>query len=342
VTRAGTLRAALLATVETPTTWPLALGAFLIRGGIILLAVPILVLPTPVGLGDVLSPALSSIAFGSVPIELVVTTGAIGLGLVTWLLAGGWIAAVFEVETVRIVAGDGTIATDRAPAESAAAPAVRPSTTGESRRRDRLATRILVARLVAFIPLGIALALGSVRLVFVTYEELTSPLDVGTPLVMRVLRDSPEVVILVVLTWMVGEIVGGLAARRIVLAGAGAGGALRDAVVACLRHPLTTVVRFSLPTLVLGLVLAVSAMAAAAAWGTAAVALDERSDPLPILVAVVIFVGLWIGGLLAVSVVCAWRAAVWTVAEVTWEGTFGGSSDRQPGHWQPDPSSGTL
>ena len=33
----------------TPATWPLALAAFLVRGGVVLVAVPIVVLPTPVG-----------------------------------------------------------------------------------------------------------------------------------------------------------------------------------------------------------------------------------------------------------------------------------------------------
>ena len=133
-----------------------------------------------------------------------------------------------------------------------------------------------------------------------------------------------------------------MAARRIALARAGVGGALRDALVVCVRHPLSTIARFALPTLALILILAPSAVAAASVWDTVGSVLGERADQRWILVAVVIFVGLWIGGLLLVSVVCAWRAAVWTVAEVTREGTFGGSSDRQPGHWQADPSSGTL
>ena len=66
-------------------------------------------------------------------------------------------------------------------------------------------------------PLGVALALGSIRLVFVTYRELTAPIDVATPIVIRVLRGSPEVVVAVVVTWMLAEIVGALAARRIAL-----------------------------------------------------------------------------------------------------------------------------
>jgi hypothetical protein len=47
-------------------------------------------------------------------------------------------------------------------------------------------------------------------------------------------------------------------------------------------------------------------------------------------------------GLLLASVVCAWRAAVWTVADVARDGTFGGSADRRPGDWRSDRSSANL
>ena len=52
------------------------------------------------------------------------------------------------------------------------------------------------------------------------------------------------------------------------------------------------------------------------------------------LVSVVLFVAVWVVGLGLTAVVCAWRAAVWTVAGVLARGTFGGSSDRRPGDWR--------
>ena len=45
---------ALLVTLATPATWPLALATFLVRGGVILVLLPIVVLPTTVGLGNTL------------------------------------------------------------------------------------------------------------------------------------------------------------------------------------------------------------------------------------------------------------------------------------------------
>jgi hypothetical protein len=51
---------------------------------------------------------------------------------------------------------------------------------------------------------------------------------------------------------------------------------------------------------------------------------------------------LWGVGLLLASVVCAWRGAVWTMAEARGFGTFGGSPDRRPGDWRTEGSSATL
>ncbi|MEP6638057.1 MAG: hypothetical protein ABJC39_01795 [Chloroflexota bacterium] len=338
MSRGGVLIAALLVTLASPVTWPLALGAFLVRGGILLVALPIVVLPTPVGLGTAIAPALSSVAFGTIPPELVVVTAAMTVGTLAWLVAGGWLAAALEAEGARIVAADEDVAaaTEAAGAgRSANEPATRPEPA-------RIAARILVARLIACLPLGVVLALGSVRLIFVTYRELTDPVDVATPIVLRVLRSAPEVVVAVVLAWMLAEIVGAIAARRIVLTGVGVGPALKAAASRSFRQPASVLVRFWLPTIVLVVVLAPGALAAASAWEAVRSVLGGSSDPVRILVTVVAFVALWIVGLVLIGVACAWRAAVWTVAEVTREGTFGGSADRRPGHWRRDRSSATL
>ncbi len=151
---------------------------------------------------------------------------SVGIGALIWLVVGGWFAAGLEAAGAWIVAGDeevvapGMIVGGRAGDERGrpGAPLLSPD--------GGVASRILAARLIAAVPLGVALALGSIRLVFVTYRELTTPLDVATPIAIRVLRGSPEVVVAVVVTWMLAEIVGALAARRIALADAGVGAGL--------------------------------------------------------------------------------------------------------------------
>jgi hypothetical protein len=337
VIRRAALLGALLATLRTPATWPLALATFLIRGGIVLVLVPIVVLPTTVGIGNVFGPALASIAFGSFSGELVGIAVVSLLAVVGWLVIGGWLAAVLEVETIRMVAVDDDVPSLGGPAEGPASRGIRPSD-----RTARVAAQILAARAVAFIPLAVALAFGGVRIVLVAYRELTSPLDTSTPIVQRVLGETPEVIIAVVLAWMVGEMIGAIAARRIVLAGDGVGSALRLAIGTCLRHPLSNLVRFWLPTVVLFVVAIAGAVAAGSAWSAVGDLLAGSGDVTAVFAIVVVFVVVWLVGLALIALVSAWRAAVWTVAEIAREGTFGGSTDRRPGDWRADRSSATL
>lgn len=333
MSRGATIARGLLVTLATPATWPLALAAFLIRGGIVLFILPIVVLPTPVGLGTAFGPTVTAVALGRTPVEVFVGTGLAVLVVLLWLFGGGWLAAAMEADGARIVASHDDLTADPRPE------AGKPSHEIPGRR---VAGRILAARLIANIPLMLVLAWGTVRLVFAAYSELTSPLDVSTPIVVRVLRRTPEVVAALVLGWMVGEMIGAVAARRIALAGDGIGRALRGAVGWCLRHPVTILTRFWVPTIVLALIIAPATLAAGSAWSAAGATLDTPGDPVSVLVSVVALVFLWVVGLVLASVVCAWRAAVWTVGEVLREGTFGGSSDRRPGDWRSEGSSATL
>jgi hypothetical protein len=327
VNRRAALTGALLVTLTTPATWPLALAAFLLRGGFLLVTIPIVVLPTPVGLGNVLAPWITPLALGSItPAFLAVSVGAVVV-VFGWLVIGGWAAAALEAEGARIVAR--VASGDRQPAGTA---------TGAA----RIAVRIMAARILASVPLMLALALASVRLVWTAYLELNNPSDTSVSIVVRVVRSSPEVLVLLVLAWMVGEMVGAVAARRITLDREGISAALRRATWACLRHPLTTIARFGLPTLALIVVLVPSTIAAASAWTGVGTVLGDGSDLIRVLAAVALFVTVWIVGLALTAVVCAWRAAVWTMADVLERGTFGGSSNRRPGDWRHDPLSANV
>ena len=298
------LTGALLATLASPATWPLALGTFLLRGGVLLVVLPIVVLPSPVGLGNLLAPTLMAVVFVGISIEVaaIVTLGA--LSIVTWIVVGGLVAATLEADSVRVVAGEET-----------AAPSAIGTLPGDPARSARVvATRVLAARLVAYAPAGFAFVWASVRFLDVAYRELTSPDDVSLPIVLRVLTGAPEVSAVLVVAWAVGEIVGGLAARRIVLDGATLGPALRDALGATVRHPLAVSIGFLVPLAGLFLVLLPSTLAANVAWSAVRVAMRSPTDLVLGTLAVVLFVSLWIVGLLLIAVTAAWRAAVWSVA----------------------------
>ena len=323
---------ALLVTLATPATWALALATFLIRGGIVVVLLPIVVLPTTVGLGNVFGPILRSVAFGSIPIEIIAGAALVGTATVAWLLGGGWLAAASEAHGAWIVERQPDVtATVGGPVPVGPTLASGPEMT-IPRQTGSVAARILTARLIAAIPFGVVLAVGSIRLIFVAYRELTAPVDVATPIVVRVLRGSPEVVVGVVLAWMATEVVGAVAARRIAMTDTRIGRALRCGVSALVREPVASLSRFWLPTLVLIGIAVPAAVAAGSSWDAVGSSLGRHGDPIQSFLAVVVFVGLWVVGLTLIGVVCAWRAAVWTLAEVSHKGTFGGSADRRPGH----------
>ena len=70
------------------------------------MALPVLVLPTPVGIGNVLAPSLMSVAFGQISVGLVAGTVAIAASVVGWLCIGGWLAGLLEAEAARMIARD--------------------------------------------------------------------------------------------------------------------------------------------------------------------------------------------------------------------------------------------
>jgi hypothetical protein len=301
---------ALLVTLATPATWPLALAAFLLRGGVVLVLLPIVVLPSPVSLGNVLGPALTTIVLSGVPVELILVVVLIAVGVIAWVVVGGLIAAAVETESARLVADQD----DGHASGILDAPAIPGS----------VARRILAARLVAHVPTIVALIWGAARLVSVAYIELTSPTDVASPIVLRVVRGAPEVVAVVGLAWAAGEILGVLATRRIVFRGDGVLRALSGGLRTMIRYPFVILAGFWVPAIGLALVLVPSALAAALAWGAVRAAMGSATNPLGPTLAVMAFVAIWMAGLFLVAVTTAWRGAVWSVVARSLGWTSGG------------------
>ena len=216
-------------------------------------------LPTPAGLADVVGPLLDLVRVRR------------RLARPSWPLV-----ATVAVAVLVLAGRRGPARGDRSRSSSSAIVATDEDVTDRDRRcragagrhgRARRRRRILAARLVAMLPFVVALAFGTATIVAATYRELTLPGDAATPIVWRVLRSVPLTrCCSCSSTWLLGEIVGGLAARRIVLDGgrraAGSGDAVSDAV----RRPVRTVVVFAVPSVGLLLAVVPSVAAASAAW----------------------------------------------------------------------------
>lgn len=326
MTVGGTLVASLLAVLSRPSTWPLALIGFLLRGGVLLVLAPIVVLPTAVGLANVLAPLLEDVAFGRRPGEVAVLVAWSLTGVIAWLVGGGLIAAAAEAELIRRVAADDDLVTAGWVVPQRAA-------------RRAVPARILAARLIATAPLVLALAWGSIRVIAVAYRELTVPSDTDVAIVVRVVTGAPEAVIAILVAWLLGEIVGAMAARRVVLLGERTLTALWRAAGDLARRPVRRLLLVAVPLAQVVVVLLTIGAAGAATWGAlqAALAFDDGS-PAP-WVLLVAFVGLFGAGLVLIAVTSAWRSAVWTVDAV---GTFGGATASRLGDWNAIPPSATL
>jgi hypothetical protein len=323
--RASVVGAA-LTVLAHPAMWPVALAGFLARGGIFALLLPIVVLPTPSGIADVIAPALTSFAFGLVSSAFVALVAISAAFVAAWVLLGGLAGAWADVELVREAAEDEEVAATLAPGR-------------------RLVLRALAVRLLASVPLGFALAFGAAEIVNAAYAELTTPFEVVTPLFVRVLGDVPAAIALVVVTWALCEAAGGLGVRHVLLSGKAIVPALRDGWLDLVRRPLSSILTLLVTDLAVIAAIVASAVAAGAAWSWARFEMLDREVATGA-VAVVVLVAAWLGGLVLVGAVVAWRSVAWTAEAIRLlppgpapdragaepaVGTFGGREHARPG-----------
>jgi hypothetical protein len=288
------MQSALVATLSRPDWWAIALAAFLARGGIVLVLVPVVRLPSEAALLTGLAPSVERIVLGRPSLEgallgaLVLSALAAALGVAG--AAGSWL----DLALVREAAESEDLE------------------LGWSLRYAS-AWQALGLRLFAHIPTLLVLAYAIVRVAAVGYQEFTAPSEPGgVPGIERIVGRVPDVVALLVLAWLGGEAVGALAARRVA-----AGMSTVSALLASLRQLLSPrgLATLGLTSAVLLAILVPFVVAAGRAWEHLRGYLLDGVDPIPLTAALVLFVGTWVLGLAVLGAGLAWRATAWT-AEV--------------------------
>jgi hypothetical protein len=299
VTTRGVILAALLAALGRPSWWLLALAGFLVRGGLLLFILAIVSLPSPLIVSNIVAPLLVPLALGQFDAGTLAVLGAAVALVATWLIGGAWVAAAIEIVLVRD--GRQAMADEGLP--------VRPA----ARSRRWLSIRVAVARIIAHVPTVLALGIGSVKIANVAYVELTDPFEVATPLVVRVIAGAGGPIAAIVVIWLLGEIVGGLAARSMILRGASVFGGLRIALRDTVRRPFRTLGPPLVTTLVLAIDLAAMLAAVAFVWTQVQARLiDSLADGPTLAIALLAFGATWIGALALTGLVDAWRSAAQT------------------------------
>ncbi len=290
--------------VRRPRLWAYALVAFLARGGVVVLALPIVVLPTFIGIANVVGPASVSAA-GPSP-RLVGLIVAAVAAVATLVVVGTLVAAAAETALHRATVtpdADAPSRSDRSDPSLAVAP------PGATRRA---VARVAALRLLLLVTVAAVTVVAVPAWIGVAYRELTLPSDVAAPLVLRVVVGAPAASVAVLLAWLATEVVGGFATRRAVLFGASVPRALAGGAVDPLRAPVGTLLTVAV-ALVLSVGLLLPAVwAVAAAWDAARRALVGEIDPISALVVALALAAAWTVALLLAGIAAAARATLAT------------------------------
>jgi len=286
-----------------PDLWLFGLIAFLARGGVLLVLAPIVTLPTFINIVNTVGP--TSVTAAGPTDRFVILVVSVTAAVVATALAG--IAAAAWAETAGYRAAVAPDPDDPASGllDSAARRAL---PTGAS-----VAMRVATVRMVMLAPVLAAVAYGVPAYVSVAYGELVNPSNLSVPLPFRVLAGAPLPSALLVAAWLLGEVVGGLAARRVVLRGAGVVRAVAAGVADLFRAPHLGLLTTALGVAGSVLVLLPALLLTGFAWEEARVALGGGGDGLMVLVTTLILAGAWGLTLVVAGGSAAWRSALWTV-----------------------------
>jgi hypothetical protein len=284
----------MLATLARPRWMGMSLAAFLVRGGVLLVLLPIVALPSIAGLAASFGQLLVGFVFGEPSAAALALAAVLVLAIAAWLVASANVGAWLDVTLAAEAATDEELLAGQPGIE-------RPATH-----------RAAAARLLAHVPTAVAISFAASRIIDVGYAEFLQPGDPATPILLRVASRAPEAVAALAVMLLVGEAAGGIAVR-LLMTGASVPSAVARGF-ARLAHP-TGLATFLVTDAV---ILAVSVpfwAAVSTTWDDARVALVDGGASTTAGLAIGLFVATWLAGLAILAVAIAWRAAAWS-AEV--------------------------
>lgn len=290
-TWAASMQAALAASLGRPRWWILALAAFLVRGGIVVVLLPLVSLPSAPALATAFAPTIEALALSRQSLE-----GA--------LIGAAIVGGVLAILAVAALTGAWLDNTLTAEAETSEELDLRPAPEPPS------AWRALGIRLAAHLPTFIALGYAAVRLVVATYQELLSPGEPSIPLALRVLGRAPDAILVAMVAWLLGEALGGIAARR-TAEGEGFGQALRGGLADLVR--LRGVATFVVTDAVVLATVVLLVAVVGRATDHVRVYLLGGADDVSLAAALFLLITTWVLALATLGAALAWRATAWTI-----------------------------
>ncbi len=188
------MRAALGALARSPLSWIAGAAGFLARGGLVALALPILSLPTPVGVTLLVPP-------------IAVTTSGISASFIPELVALGVAACVVIVAALVLAATADAVAFDRLVEQGSGHAGVR--------HLRGIVARLVGVEIVALIPTVIAAVVAADNLIAVGEHEYLLPSSSAVPYVVRVLRGAWPSVTAVAACLLVSDLVNAVLSRAV-------------------------------------------------------------------------------------------------------------------------------
>ncbi|CAN5519963.1 hypothetical protein BH20CHL6_BH20CHL6_16260 [soil metagenome] len=312
--RAGVTTAFAL-TLGRPSLWLLGSLGFAARGGFLLLALPIITIP---------SPAVLSVIFRG---QFAVTgisperEAAVALLVGGLLVSGLLLAAYADVAAFERLIGDPESGELRAGVEA------RPLERGEGRR---LALALAGIQALALAP-AVIVALGLYQgLAGLVLSEVQAPSSLATPLVLRVLQAARDPLLAFALLLVLADVLYALASRavlawqfRIGLLGrprpAGLLAAAMHGAERLIVRPLRSMATVLLAWSVSLVVLAPIVWASSVAWDWLRGAFlspagwSEQTTLIPALLASLALAAIWVAGAILAGFASSVRAALWSV-----------------------------
>jgi hypothetical protein len=306
------MRQALAFGVANLDTIVVALAGFLLRGGIVLLFVPISVLPSVLGIAGATGVDAFGIDGRPTPwlFEVVAIIAALSA---VWLLLAFLVGSVIDIWLI-----DAAMDPERQPLR-------RPRPLPES----RIVLDLAGIRAVCVMPLILAGVWASSQIYDAVYSELATPTNLATPLPVRVVERAAGAVLVVGLVWLASEVVGAVAIRRVVLLDLGVGRSILGALGQIARRPVssafTMAVSFGASIAAIGLSMAATGTAfdwiRVAARNGRRIAITVGLGPLSttrdfrpaVFVLAATALGLaWLAALALAGIASAWRSAAFT------------------------------
>ncbi len=303
-----------MVTLGRPSLWLLGALGFAARGGFLLLALPIITVPSPVVLSVIFRGRFSAMGI-SPELEAVLVV------LVAGLLVGGLLlAALADVAAFERLIGDPESGELRAGVEA------RSLEGGEGKR---LVLTLAGIQALSLLPAAIV-ALGLYQgLTSLVISEVQAPSSLGTPLVLRVLEGARDPLLAFALLLLLADMLYALASRavlawhfRVGLPGrprpSGAPAAAMQGAERLVIRPLRTLATGALAWSVSLVVLLPIAWASSVAWdGVRGAYLSPRGlgEPTTLLLAFLAslaFAAIWVAGSILAGFASAVRAALWS------------------------------